>query len=348
MAKSGKNVTIANFNLLNLQLPETPIYDGAGWSQAEYDAKISFSARMIQQCDADIIGFQELWDRKALEDVFKASDLLGEYDLVTRQDAEPGINCALAVRKGLLKGDATWLEEFPDDARFVDLKEARDAEETVSVTIDRFSRPVLRAVVGLGGGAPEIVVHVVHLKSKGPSRLVSNPRNPVQRRHGFIAQSVVSHVRRIVEAGALRAHLNGEMKDNDTPHVVLGDVNDHTTSISTELLTGNPGYRFFEKSKAGNKSDLGLYTVEKLQQLRSFTNVYFTYIHQNKMESLDHILVSEAFYDNAVARKWSFREMRVYNDHLTASEAERKRFGYNDHGVIVAEFDWNPLTVKPA
>ncbi len=35
--------------------------------------------------------------------------------------------------------------------------------------------------------------------------------------------------------------------------------------------------------------------------------------------------------------------MQVFNDHLTATEVERKRLGYNDHGIIVARFDWNPM-----
>ena len=61
------------------------------------------------------------------------------------------------------------------------------------------------------------------------------------------------------------------------------------------------------------------------------------------MESLDHIMVSDSFYDHSSIRKWSFREMQVFNDHLTATEAERNRLGYNDHGIIVAQFDWNPM-----
>ena len=71
----------------------------------------------------------------------------------------------------------------------------------------------------------------------------------------------------MVEAGAFRAILDAEMKGNDKPVVIVGDLNDATLSVSTELLSGSPGYRFFAKSTAGLKSDTGLYTVEKLQQL---------------------------------------------------------------------------------
>lgn len=341
-----KDISIANFNLLNLNLPGQPIHDDEGWSEEQYNAKLAFSERVLDDIDADIIGFQECWAAEALAGIFDRPALKGRYDLVARTTDPPGIQVALAVRKGMLQGEPEWIEELPADARFVGLREERDAEESVSITIRKFSRPLLRVLVNKADRTPDILVYVTHLKSKGPTRL-SGERdgadNPVLRKHRVIAGSVVSHVRRMVEAGAFRAILDGEMRDNDDPVVVLGDLNDGTTSVSTELLTGNPGYRFFAKSKAGEGSKTGLYTVEKLQQLRSFQHVYYTYIHQNKMESLDHILVSDAFYDHSLVRKWSFREMKILNDHLTATKAERKRLGYNDHGIIVARFDWNPM-----
>lgn len=343
MARTKRDISIANFNLYNLNLPDQPIYSAKGWTQDQYAAKIAFSARMLAEIDADIIGFQELWDPDALAEIFDQPGLRDRYDLVARRLDPRGIQVAFAARKGMLRADPVWIEDFPETARFVDLKEARDAEETVTVTIRKFSRPLLRVVVGKGEDTPDIVVYVSHLKSKGPTTLRPDPGNPVQRHHSFIARTVVSHVRRMVEAGAFRAILDAEMRGNDTPVVVLGDLNDGTTAISTELLSGNPGYRFFAKSTAGLKSDAGLYTVEKLQQLRSFRHVYYTYVFQNQMESLDHIMVSDSFYDHSSIRKWSFREMRVHNDQLTATDAERKRLGYNDHGIVVARFDWNPM-----
>ncbi|SNR33181.1 endonuclease/exonuclease/phosphatase family protein [Paracoccus sediminis] len=338
-----KDISIASFNLFNLNLPGRPIYDAEGWTQGEYDAKLAFSERVLNDIGADIIGFQECWDAEALADIFDRPALRGRYDLVARTTDPPGIQVALAVRKGMIQAEPEWIEDLPDDARFIDLTESRDAAESVSVTIRRFSRPILRVLVNKADGTPDITVFVAHLKSKGPTALQDDPGNPVLRRHRFIAQTVVSHVRRMVEAGALRAILNDAMRRNDRPVVVIGDLNDATTSVSTELLTGNPGYRFFAKSTAGTKSDTGLYTVEKLQQLRSFRHVYYTYVFRNQMESLDHIMVSDSFYDHSSIRTWSFREMRVLNDHLTATETEKKRFGYNDHGIIVTRFDWNPM-----
>lgn len=340
---AGRDISIANFNLMNLNLPGQPIYDGDGWSQDEFEAKSAFSERILDDLDADVIGFQECWNAEALAGILERPALRGRYDLVARTTDPPGIQVALAVRKGMLQSEPEWIGDLPPDARFTDLREARDARESVSVTISRFSRPLLRVLVNKARGTPDILVYVVHLKSKGPTALRRDRDNPILQNNSFIARSVVSHVRRMVEAGALRAILDAEMEGNDRPVVVLGDLNDATTAVSTELLTGNPGYRFFSKSTVGRKSDKGLYTVEKLQQLRSFRHVYYTYVFKNQMESLDHIMVSDSFYDHSAIRKWSFREMRVLNDHLTATEAQRIRLGFNDHGIIVARFDWNPM-----
>lgn len=347
MAKPSR-ISFASFNLYNLQLPGKAIYSNTtGYSQAEYDAKVNWIADKIKALDADIIGFQECWDPAALEDCFKAAGLLAAYDIVGRKKGS-SIQVALAARKGLLVGDPEWIERIAADSQFRDLREARDAEETVSVTISKFSRPLLRVTIQPAGDNPKpprVTVFVTHLKSKGPSTLdFKPPKSKVLNKHASIAQSVVSHVRRIVEAGAFRAIPNNEMKGNERPYVVIGDLNDGTQSISTELLSGQPGYRFIQKSKAGSKSDAGLYTVEKLQKLRSFRDVYFTHIYQQNMESLDHIMVSDAFYDHAISRLWSFSEMVVYNDHLSIEDpAERTRVGANDHGIVRAEFDWNPL-----
>jgi predicted extracellular nuclease len=230
-----------------------------------------------------------------------------------------------------------------------DLREADGAKELVTVTLNEFSRPVLRAtILPEGSGAPNVHVFVAHLKSKGPARISFRASGEIPQAYRSIVSSMTSHVRRVMEAGALRALLDevmkSEVEDALSPTVVLGDLNDDTLSVSTELITDQPTYRVMEKSTAGRTSDKGLYTVERLQQYRSLRHVYYTHIYEEKRESLDHILVSEEFYDHSRKRHWSFREMEVYNDHLNREEF--KEAGAADHGIIRAYFDWNPMRAK--
>jgi hypothetical protein len=66
------------------------------------------------------------------------------------------------------------------------------------------------------------------------------------------------------------------------------------------------------------------------------------YIHKGKHESLDHILVSEQFYDYSEKRQWSFRELRVVNDHLDELETKAAKRLQSDHGAVAAAFEFDP------
>jgi len=72
-----------------------------------------------------------------------------------------------------------------------------------------------------------------------------------------------------------------------------------------------------------------------MQQLRSLGDVYYTYEHRNVREVIDHVLVSEQFYEHSEKRLWAFRELRVVNDHV-----DRPERATTDHGIIRAAFDW--------
>ena len=357
-----RDLSFATFNLLNLQVPggitydadEPPLRDDAAGREA-YERKVRWTAERIRLLDAEGIAFQELWSREALEAAFAAAGLSADYDLVARDAPGRGKpQVALAVRRNrrgdsqLLDG-ADWVARFPEGFRFEKLRESAGAEEEITITIDTFSRPVLRARIQSEGSRPTpppVEVFVAHLKSKGPARLsFASPRPTALREYAAITRSAVSHVRRVMEAGALRAMLDAAMtseeEDAISPVVVLGDLNDGTSSVTNELISGQPTYRVIEKSQAGRGSNKGLYSVERLQQYRSLRHVYYSYIHKHKRESLDHILVSEEFYDHARKRRWSFREMEVYNDHLNRASFEED--GASDHGLIRAYFDWNPM-----
>lgn len=127
------------------------------------------------------------------------------------------------------------------------------------------------------------------------------------------------------------------MKDKDQPVVVMGDLNDTEHSVTNTLVTGDPNYRLFLSGLAGN-TDVGLYSSSSLQEYRNLRDVNYTHVFKGRHETLDHILVSEQFYDYSKKRKWSFKELRVYNDFL---EEEDKISG--DHAVVTSKFVFHPV-----
>lgn len=340
-----KKLKIGTFNLLNLNEPGLPIYTGAGWTQEQYDRKIDWTQRNIRQLQPDIFGFQEVWHAASLQNALTASGLADQYEVITPPDAiGKHIVCAAIVKKGLLTGQPNWIVEFPEKFK---LKSSGDDPQTgeIEVTIDSFSRPVLHFTIKPHDAHEDVHVYVCHFKSKAPTRLDGEQwyrdEKPVYSKHATAIGAALSTIRRTAEAAALRFMLTEQMKGTRTSVVVLGDVNDGQLSNTANILTGQP--RFLVGDSLGG-GDTALYTAQTLQEYRSTRDIYYTHIHQDMMESLDHIFVSEEFYDNSRRRIWMFDGLTISNDHLHFDD--HKESGTNDHGIVCTTFKYKPIKTE--
>jgi predicted extracellular nuclease len=336
--------SVATFNLYNLQVPGESMNPGqVPWTQAEYDAKLTWISQQLRLLDPDIVGVQELWNRQALVDVLAAGGLTDTYDVLADPATGGRIVCAALVRKGLLRGDPVWVDTFPEAVRLEshDLQDPQAPE--ISVRVTRFSRPVLRFQVALRDEPPLTEVFVTHLKSKLPTRIDAEDWFLADRDtfkpHVTALGAGISTVRRTAEAVALRVLLTGVMKGTVTPVIVLGDLNDGQHSNTINILTEQP--RFLVGESAGG-ADIGLYTAQTLQEYRDTRDVYYTHVHEDLRESLDHVLVSEQFYDNSRRRLWLFDGLVINNDHL--DYGDHRASGTGDHGVVKVRFRYRPAT----
>lgn len=336
-------LSFATFNLYNLNEPTLPVYaDTDGWSAEEHARKIDWSARMLRTMSADVFGFQELWHRDSLARIAEAAGATAEYDLLAPADATgKHIVCAALVRKGLLVGTPEWIADFPPQTM---LRSGGDDAQTpqIEVGIRGFSRPVLHFAIRPREDEADVHVYVCHFKSKAPTKVWNEGwyrANPAAfSKHSAALGAALSTIRRTAEATALRILLDERMKDNDTPVVVLGDVNDGQHSNTANVLTGQPRYLVGDSRGGG---DTALYTAQTLQEYRDTRDVYYTHVHEDLRESLDHILVSEQFYDNSRRRRWLFDGLAIANDHLDFDD--HKADGTSDHGVVRAVFRHRPV-----
>lgn len=334
-------LTFATCNLLNLNEPGIRIYsDSDGWSQDEYDKKIEWTSQMIGTLRADVWGFQELWHADSLNRVLDLAGLADKYTaLIPQNQAGQNIVCAGAVRTDLLVEQPEWIETFPE---LFKLNSHGDDDQTsdIEVKINRFSRPVLHFKIKPRSNGTQIHVYVCHFKSKGPTKIYRESwyNAQVYSKHSEAIGSAISTMRRTAEATALRLLLTEQMKENNIPVVVMGDLNDSQHSNTLNILTGQPNYLLSGLSKGG--SDVDLYSVGTLQEYRSQRDVYYTHIFNNSRESLDHILVSQEFYDNSRKRIWAFKGMNITNDHLNSEK--HKISGTSDHGIVTATFEYRP------
>lgn len=336
-------VSFASCNLYNINLPGLRIYsDPDGWDEDSYNKKVAWTGSILSKMSSDVWGFQELWHQQALKNVFNEPGLASNYKLLIPNDHEgQRIVCAGAVREEILVGNPEWIEDFPE--KFILKSGGEDAQTSdISVSIDKFSRPILHFKVRPRSKGKAISVYVVHLKSKAPTKIYREQwyrdDNEYYSKHSEALGAAISTIRRTGEATALRMILTEEMKGNNNPVVVLGDLNDSQHSNTLNILTGQPNYLLSGLSQGG--SDTDLYTVGTLQEYRSLRDVYYTHIFKNTRESLDHILVSQEFYDNSRKRIWAFKGMELINDHL--NKEDHKETGTSDHGIVKAAFEYRP------
>ncbi len=363
MTRNRRDLAVATLNLYNLQLAGAPMYPRSRlYDDAAYAAKIAWTARVLADLDADVIAFQELWSPAALREAFAAADLDAAYELAfIKPDGWDGIAVACAVRQPWRILAHHRHKAFPDAVRLTKRKRSMadiqadppaadladdDAflpsheDDEIAVAITEFSRSVLQVTVGHGDAeeVPTIEVFCAHLKSKLPTRLDDvEYRDDAIRPHATALGAALSTIRRTAEASALRVILDDTMKATHTPVIVLGDLNDGTLSNTLGILTDQPSYRVYADTWTARRNDDGLYTAATMQSLRTLGTNPPTHVHKNVGDVIDHVLVSEQFYEHSERRFWAFREMRVWNDHLDDDMPAS-----SDHGVVRVAFDWWP------
>ena len=335
--------SVATFNLYNLQLHGRRMNPGQKeWTAEEFRRKIAWVTQQLLSVDADIVGLQELWHRDAIAEVLTDEKLADSYELLAEPANGDRIICAALVRRGLRQGDPEWINDFPDAVKLESSDPGDPQAPRISVSVSRFSRPVLHFKVALRDDPPPTEVFVTHLKSKLPTRIdeeswfVDSPNT--YKPHANALGAALSTIRRTAEAAALRVLLTRVMKGTKTPVIVLGDVNDGQHSNTVNILTEQPRYLVGD---ARGGADIGLYTAQTLQEYRDTRDVYYTHVHNDLRESLDHILVSEQFYDHSRNRLWLFDGLLINNDHL--NDEDHRRTGSGDHGVVRVGFKWRPV-----
>lgn len=347
------DISLATFNLYNLQLPGKPWRGDRPYTDEQYKAKIAWTADMLRKLDADVIAFQELWSPECLRDAFAAADLAQDYvphyikapvDAGDPWVSKPwyDIAVAVAVRKRwtLKDGGKAVHKDFPAENKLVKRKSQSGEDDEVDIRIARFSRSVLELdlVRPDNPDVPTVKVFAAHLKSKLATQLDREELDdPAVKVHARGLGMALSTVRRTAEASALRVILTKAMKGTNTPVAVLGDFNDGPLSNTLSIISNQPPFRLYAKSRTGKKNDVGLYAAGALEDMSALRDVQFTHEFDGVLDSLDHVLVSEQFYDHSENRLWSFRKARVWNDHVEDTDKAT-----SDHGVVAAYFDYNP------
>jgi endonuclease/exonuclease/phosphatase family metal-dependent hydrolase len=321
-----QEIRFATFNGFNLAPPGVKLYDNLEpLTAADYEAKLNWTARQLDQLDADVIGFQEVFSQDVLREVLARSrHYRNAWHAGFDQGPERLVPNVALVSRLPLAGPAVSYAAFPDGV----------ALPPGSSDANRFARAPLHAQVVL----PDqrlVDVLVVHLKSKRPDyHSGDNDSDPLL----YALANLRSLIRRGTEAVALRMLLTGLGRPATVrpasapvvaprPRIVLGDFNDVADAVTTTIVLGGspsslaeevPTDRFFDSHQIQLRRDAGAD--------RGYTN-----IHNGHHETIDHILVSEEFNPASRHAIGEVLDVTYLNAHLLEPWP-----GASDHGQVLA------------
>jgi len=231
--------------------------------------------------DADIVGFQEVFEESALREVIEQADADGIADnadhipgpnkryrrkaIFRKLAYSPYTDAALAVAANLNDGGpgarrpgVAILSRFgfvgpPEiiqdlqDPVDIDFGPMGDAGGGGSFRLARLSRPILKVRVPVGNHV--VTVFNCHLKSKlgeflRPDDAPFAPEQDLTRYDaaGRALGAVRAALRRMAEAWVLRRAIVAELQQGN-PVMVLGDFNDGEHAVSSEIISGEHPFK---------------------------------------------------------------------------------------------------------
>ena len=315
-------LVVANANLLNLAAPGHTFYPNAEPYEAdEYQRKVGWLGSMLARVNADIIGFEEVWDESALHAAVAASGL--HYARVVAPGAEQGAQGTprVGLASRLAMESVQSITEFTP-AQCITVPEIG--------LYTRFERPVLHAALRMKHG---LLLHVlvVHLKSKRPKFLQDAAGHALEDTDdpAVVARATLrSLVMRGAEAAAMRGLVIDITRRTREPLVLMGDMNDGPHSVTSQMIAATQAVAYDRQAR-----DMALYHAWDVQTEPGLKrDTAYSHVHQGWPEMLDQIWVSEEFVASSRFALGDVKRVEVFNDHLHESH-ERFR---SDHGFVRA------------
>lgn len=273
--------TIASFNVKNLIGPDQEYYKFQSYTPEEHAWKVDWMADQMLSMDADIVGFQEIFEESALQEVITECNERGaelnEAVIPSRDKRyhrkaifkklgftkyEPGTlafapnandtkapgkrrpGVAILSRFGFV-GTPEVIQNLADP---IDIPmQELGGEDGGSYRLSRLSRPILKVRIPIGDRV--LTVFTCHLKSK----LGEFPRQPGAEfppeadltqydPTGRALGALRAAVRRMAEAWVLRREIVKELEAGN-PVAVTGDFNDGEHAVSSEIISGETPFR---------------------------------------------------------------------------------------------------------
>lgn len=317
--------SVSTFNLCNLQQPGHQMFGEFAWTPAQYQRKVGWTAEQLKARPAALMAFQEVWSEPALQDVFNTAGLAEQYQLVCHDSSED-MNVACAVHRDWEIISSEWVQAFPVGLDW----RSDDARYAMGVTIDRFSRPILKLRLRSRDGRA-LTLFNAHLKSRRPISPDNDRYYGAGPDHWVEIGRALSGMRRLAEAAVLRLLVNRQLSQSADAVIVAGDCNDRHPGNVLDMLKGDARFRRSSNNRSGRRADWGLY---HLLDLERESRDYITFCGDDELLALDHLLFSWHFHHRAADSRWHLQDWSISSQHLGSNKPH-----VSDHALVIARFN---------
>lgn len=315
---------VGTFNLYNLVLPHHVYYETKSYTESDYHKKLNWIRSQVLSMEAHIIGFQEVFHREALVAALDGTQFEPEHVHVL---GETGVSPVVGL------ATTFSVHEPPESIGNIPL-EVTNAITGLPDEYHTFSRPPLKVKLSLWDHQT-LTILVCHLKSKRPTLLAGEDDDD------FMTQAIGetrSLYRRAVEAAGIRKLVLDEVAGSDNPLILVGDLNDSTRSVSTNIIAGPSPWKFDSLDHKQQYWDRALYSAFDIISQKSYKVDWPTHVHNGHYEELDHIYLSQEFYFRNRTRIGDLDYVHVLDDHLKDETLSKDQLPnwQSDHGQVVA------------
>ena len=306
---------VGSFNLRNLTIPNFRFYENLIYSQEEYHQKIHWCSQQLQNMNADIVSFQEVFHSQPLKELCIRSGLYG---------TNPNIICPSCDEE---EPRVALLSTFPiiEWKQHTELPHSCQTEEFVS-----FRRPFIEAIIEIpiANSTQLVRVFSVHLKSK---RALMVDEDPLEIEG--VCKGLARSLRlRAQEAIGIRNIIQQRI---EIPTIVMGDFNDTAGSVTSQIIRGPYLHSDHPKEIIEKFAQSRLSNTHEIARRRSSQDMNYTYVFNGQYETVDHIFVSNHFrHPNG-----KIVHYQTYTDHLMDRKDSMQPVHTSDHGQVVATLD---------
>jgi endonuclease/exonuclease/phosphatase family metal-dependent hydrolase len=284
-------------------------------SKVIYEHKMMHLATTILGIRPDVLAVQEIGDPEVFADLQGRLNGYYSYTRLAEHHDDRGIRVGFLSHLPF-NGDVIELFEFPDESM-------RDVDNSQGEPIQTMGRGAVKVTVEISG----LPIHLVtaHLKSKlityPGGRRTPHDENERTRETGYAL------LRRIAEAAAVRVYINQLMTNNNDACILMGDLNDIPSAVTTELLLGPEDLSLSRPDKG---DDVRLYNLaEYIPAERRYSRIY-----HKKRELIDHIMVSHEL----IFRLQKIDSCIEHIESIGPQVEPRRSAIVPDHAPVYAEF----------